>query len=152
MQIKSITVNSVLGKETKKKVAELLNKPLITIYGFAYTTFVNESKYGENTGFKGDFVAVNLITGEVFESNAAFLPKNLTQQIEAMMTKAQGLEVEFKAQIMAVPSEVSPNGYAWIADAPTTEERKNRAVAMLEKIKKDTAGLLAAPSKTKKAA
>ena len=127
-EIKSININTVFDK---KEIKNNLNKPLIQVEGFAMDYFMNHTKFGENVGFKGDFVAVNLLTGEVFESSAIFLPKQFTETLQAKLEATQGGEVQFSGVIKATESEKSPLGYAWILDMPETEARVNRRKQLL---------------------
>lgn len=150
-QTKSINVNELVDKKTVK---ENLNKPLANIYGVATTSFSHTTKYGENTGFKGDFFGVNLITGEVLESSAAFLPKQITEQIIKQLETNQGGEVHFSCTLKALESDKSPSGYAWIADEIDSEACANRRAALLKIALADMPKQIAAPKKAdpKKAA
>ncbi len=126
-KVKSINVNSVFDKKTIK---EHLNEVLFTVSGFAYGVIIHDGKFGESVGFKGDFVAVNKLTGEVFESNAAFLPAGLTREIQTELDRSENKEVKFTADIKAMPSTKTVQGYAWIADMPRTEAMVNRMEAL----------------------
>ncbi len=144
-KVKSINVNTVFDKKTVK---EHLNEVLFTVSGYVYGIICHDGKYGESVGFKGDFVAVNKLTGEIFESEAAFLPQGLTREIQQRLEKSETSEVKFTADIKAMPSTKSAQGYAWIADAPRTEQMVSRKEALkLEALQ--SAKLLAAPQVVK---
>ena len=144
-QIKSINVNSIFDKKTTK---QNLNKPLCRIAGQA-NDFINVAgKFGESTGFKGDFIAVNLLSGEVFESNVAFIPSQLTNTVKEKLSSGESIFLEF--DLMATESEKSPTGYAWIANEPMTEKRKKLQDELREKAEQIKSMLaLPAPKKTK---
>lgn len=130
-EVKSINVNTVFNKKTVK---ENLNKPLFTIKGVAEKVITINTKYGEQQGAGGDFIAVNMLTGEVFTSQAAFLPKNFAKDLYAMLEKSENREVEFAATIKAIPSDKNNTGYAWVAEAPETQERANRRDRMMQEV------------------
>ncbi len=113
-------------------IKQKFGKTLVTISGFAYNTFTTNTKYGESLGFKGDFVAVNAETGEVFESNVCFLPKSLTKDIEKQLDKSENKEVHFIADIGVEASDKNDRGYAWVANQPRTELMDNRKTALLK--------------------
>lgn len=126
-KVKSININTTFDKKTVK---ENMNKPLVRVQGVAYGTIEATTKFGTNTGFKGDFVAVNLLTGECFESDAAFLPKGLTQDIEKRLNASETHEVEFNAVLVAIDSDKNDKGYAWVAEHPKTEAMLSRRERM----------------------
>lgn len=125
--VKSITTNSVYGKPTKEDIG----KTLMHVAGIVDSYFTKEGKYGENTGLKGDFVSVNAITGEKFASSCAFLPSQITDNIVDQL-KEGVIEIEFTASIVLVESDKNDKGYAYVAEAPKTEERKAKAAHLVE--------------------
>lgn len=147
-QVKSINYNAILDKKAiKKNMSDYLGKDLIVINGIATGTINFMSKYGENTGLEGTFFAYNLITGETFESNGAFLPNNLTQQLVKILEKGEQQDVEVSCTISIMESDKNAEGFAWVANKPKTEEFvrreneiKNRFMSslppLLEKAKK----------------
>jgi len=155
-QVKSININSVFDKKTVK---ENMNKPLVTVSGFADDFFYTMTKFGEQVGFKGDFVATNLLTGEMYESNAAFLPKQLAGTLVKKLESNPGQSIELTATLQAVESDKNSHGYAWIAEAPMTEQRLSRREALRQqalmesnKVKALAAPVKEAPEKGKKSA
>lgn len=144
--IKTLKSLSIWDVVTKPQVKGNMNKPLFNIHGFATSTFTHASKFGENTGFKGDFVAISCLDGKIYASDASFLPKGMTEEIKAQLD--QGLvEVEFKATVKAVESDNNSYGYAIIADEPETEERQNRREALMQRALKDAPVLIENKSK-----
>lgn len=150
-QLKSINYNDVLDKkEIKKDLEAHFNKPLIYIEGLAYSTITHMTKYGENTGFKGKFMAMNHITGEVFEAKAAFLPKNLTEDLVRILDKNG--EVKVQATIQIMPSDKNSDGFAWVAEEPQTEARQNAEDALTDSFLNNIKGLTALEKPKEKAA
>jgi len=137
-ELKSLSLNDVV---TKPQIKDNINKPLVNIHGFISSYFTHTTKFGENTGFKGDFVAISCLDNSVYISSAAFLPNGLTEQILKQLSQGL-LEVEFKATIKAISSDKSPYGYAIIADEPETEQRQNRRAALMQRALADAPLLL----------
>lgn len=121
--VKSINVNTVFNK---KEVLNHMNKPLFHVKGWAMAVIGVNTKYGEQIGFRGDFLAINQLTGEVFTSEAAFLPKSETRSIEKLLSNPENHEVEIDMVIQATETDKNDKGYAWIAVMPKTEAQQNR--------------------------
>ncbi len=141
-KIKSININETFDKATVKAH---MNTSLVNVVGVAYSSFVIMTKFGENTGLKGDFFATNLLTGEVFESEAAFLTSAYTEQVAEMLRQPGNLEVHINVNISATPSDKNNFGYAWVADTPRTEAMQSRREAMKLEVLKNAQKLLTAP-------
>jgi len=135
-ELKSINNKDVYGSPNKKDIGTTAYR----VMGYATGYFIYETKYGENTGIKGDFVAVNN-KGERFSSHCAFLPNSLTNDIVKRLDQGE-IDVAFTADIATVESDKSPSGYAWIAQEPQTEERRSRMAEMLEQAEKDNPAML----------
>lgn len=147
-KVKSINVASVFDKKTVK---ENLNKVLFTVHGYARSMIFVDGKYGEQIGFKGDFVAINKITGEVFESEAFFAPKGLSKELEKRLSTSDGQEVKFSADIKATESDKNDKGYAWVADAPKTEAMASQKEALKLAALKEAQSIVALPAPKKRA-
>jgi hypothetical protein len=136
-EVKSIHT-ATFGKPNKSN----LPATLFHIWGFATSTFKTHSKFGEQTGLKGDFYAVSP-TGEKVFSEAAFLPSSLMDQIVERLNVGE-TEIEFKATVRAVPSDKNPSGYAFTVDEPMTEERQSRRAMLAATVEKQSVALLTA--------
>lgn len=145
--VKSINVNTLVDKKT---VMSHLDKPLAKIKGFATSIISVKTKYGEQIGFNGQFMAVNLLTGEIIQSDALFAPRQLASQLEKMLVNGE-TEVEVSFDLAATATDKNAQGYAWIAQKPLTQEQKNR-FAMLKSEFLSEVAALPAPEKTKKSA
>ncbi len=141
-KVKSININETFDKTTLKAN---LDKPLVNVVGHAYAAFVISTKYGENTGLKGDFFATNLLTGEVFESGAAFLTPTYTEQVADLLKQPGIHEVEINVNLSATASDKNDKGYAWCADAPRTEAHQSRREQLKLSVLKDAQKFLTAP-------
>lgn len=147
-KVKSINVNTVFDKKTVK---ENLGTDLIRVTGIATHTIGATTKYGEQTGFGGSFMAVNLLTGELFESEAAFLPKGFTNELEKVLASGQD-EIEVNMTIQAIESDKNDKGYAWIAVRPKTEKHLSLKQKLKENLLADMPKLLDKPKAKAKAA
>lgn len=145
--VKSINVNELVDKKTVK---DMLGVPLARVKGIAVTQFSHLTRYGENIGFKGAFVAVNLLTGEILESNCAFLPKGITQELSRQLDASEIREVEFSCDIMAIASDKNSSGYAWVAEAPQTKEHLSRFEELKKEAESMAVELLSLPAPEKK--
>lgn len=127
--VKSIT-NKVLsgGKNVDKTY---IGKTLGNIGGIAYSYFEVQTKYGASRGLKGDFVAQNPETGDLYSSEAIFLPSNATDLVVGQL-KEGSTEVVINLTVKVAESDKNDKGIAYICDAPETEVRKNRRALMLE--------------------
>lgn len=83
---------------------------LLKIVGVTTSATPGQSDLGEFVKFNGQFRAVNLTTGEQFESTVAILPNFIAQQLATAL--AQSSEVEFGLAIGAKKSN-SVTGYEY---------------------------------------
>jgi hypothetical protein len=125
---------------------------VLTVGGQAFAYKEIKSKYGDSIALQGAFVAVNLLTGEVFESQVAFLPKGISEQIAVKLKEGEAV-VEFQAKICTVASDKNPAGYAWIDSiilpehaAKRHEELVSGLVAASQSLKRLAAPETNAPS------
>ena len=129
--VKALSVNEIFDKKTTK---DHLNKDLILINGIVDDKFFHMTKYGESTGFKGVFFFTNLLTGEVKESQAAFLPKGLTAKLAEQVDNNPNMEIELKdIAVRAIESDKNREGYAWVAEKPMTETKLSYSEQMRQK-------------------
>lgn len=69
----------------------------------------------EFIGIVGSFEAVNLETGEVFQSGVLYLPGGIHEMIISVlqgMPEDEAAEVKFIVDLIAVPAK-NPRGYSW---------------------------------------
>ncbi len=127
--IRKISSKSICGKIEKPEKATRL----FTVYGHAMKTKTGSTDYGTWTALIGRFEAVNLVTGEVFESPQCFLPEPLNTMIQVSLEECDkegnriNNSVGFSVEVGVKPSDV-PCGYEF-----TTKEN----------VKADTADPLA---------
>lgn len=141
--LRKLTPKDILGhpnlkvwwKETVKA------KPGLKILNvFKIGGFINRSEQvpgiddKPTTRFIGDFVAFNILTGEVFKSNRMFLPSIVSDELEAALitTKAKDANgiVEFGHLISMIPDVKSATDYVYVAE-PLVRPRESDAMAAL---------------------
>ena len=83
---------------------------LMKIVGVTTSATPGQSDLGEFVKFNGQFRAINMVTGETFESTVAILPNFISQQLAGALTQSE--EVEFGLQIGAKKSN-SVTGYEY---------------------------------------
>lgn len=86
----------VLWRRLRKEDPKLQQKQLYKITGISSTYDEVPSPYGETQRLIGDFIAINLLSGEVFRSNRCFLPGIMKDSIiAAINSAAKGDAVQF---------------------------------------------------------
>jgi hypothetical protein len=117
--IKKISVKNVCGKVyAPEKQTELM-----TVVGVCTGTRTGSTQYGDFTGLRGTFHAVNLETGEAFRSSQCFLADDVTDMITSQLVMEGVESVEFAFSIGVKPSD-APIGYEYTAK-PLLEPGEN---------------------------
>jgi hypothetical protein len=125
--LKKIAVAAVCGKITKP--TEKVN--LMRVYGIASAFGTMETNFGQSTFLTGQMRAVNLATGEQFESAKAFLPDIAIAPIASAL--AGGADsVEFGFDIHVKPSDKGSTGYEY-GITPLVAPATNEPLSALEK-------------------
>ena len=145
--IKKISVGKVFGD--KKAIAEFIGKgekAVMRVIGIAHKAIPGDGDMGPYVSFKGNFKAVNLLTGEEFRSGTCFLPDVAADIIEGAVMGSENGSVEFAFDIIATYDNSSAVGYCYNAD-PLIKADENDPVAALEKAAGIEAPKLAVPAK-----
>lgn len=124
--LKKIAVGSVVGKITKptRKVN------LMRVYGIANGSGAVETNFGTSVFITGQIRAINLTTGEVFESAKAYLPDIAIHPIHSAI-EAGAASVEFGFDIHIKPSEKGSMGYEY-GITPLVAPATNEPLSALE--------------------
>lgn len=124
--ISKIAPRTVVGKFAKPTKQE----KLFSVYGLASGLQVGESSYGGWECLTGSFEAVNLATGEVFQSPRCFLPHTAHGMIASQFkTGADGISVKFALEIGIKPAATSV-GYEYTV-TPLVKPSEDDAMAQL---------------------
>ena len=86
--------------------------PQFQVIGSATSYKRIETNYGASDQLNGTFEAINLITGEVFNSGKCFLPSIVSDQIVAQLQSDENVQVKFAYEIGTTPS-TSTIGYEY---------------------------------------
>lgn len=111
-----------LRKLTEDKGAE--KNFLYRVAGVVDSIITGEGKHGSWVGFKGQFVAV-MPNGDVFKSNAAFLPATIAKGVEERLSHGE-VDIEFKGDVFAVETDKNASGYAFLCDPVITAVARDK--------------------------
>jgi len=117
---------------------------LMRIAGETTEAKQGQTEKGEFTRLLGDFVAVNLLTGEKFSANQAILPSFISEPLAASLRVSQA--VGFALEIGAVLEEESAVGYRFVVKSLTEPEPTDRMRRLMNAAGISTTPALAAPA------
>ena len=128
--VRKVTVKSVVGNLKKLiKAGDISgNQAIMRIMGSVSSLRSVQTTYGDSTGFKGQFEATNLLTGELFSGMEAFLPGIIEDKLVAEFQGREDQEAPlvFACDVFVQVSEGDDDGdyagYEYSA-APLTEAR-----------------------------
>lgn len=127
---------TIVSKLSVKKICGKVKKPegkvmLMQVFGIATGTKSDESNFGPWTALLGQFRAVNLETGEVFQSGVCFLPNTGLNLITPLLKKDGVDGLEFALNIGVIPAE-NTVGYEYYVE-PVIEAKDNDPLEILSK-------------------
>lgn len=138
-----ISVKNVCGKITVKKDDE--ERPLMQVMGIVTGSMIKSSQYGDSIGFKGQFKATNVETGEVYRSGVCYLPGVASDLVAGGMGEGVN-SLEFAFGISVKPAD-NPIGYEYIVASLLDVSESDPLEALEGKL---NAPALPAPKKGKK--
>ena len=128
-----LTIKSVIGKMKGKTFDQVTE--LVKVAGVITKVERGDGEFGAWAGFIGNFAAINMLTGEIIESQRLTLP-DLDSHVEkfaAAQAEKKSLTAKISGILVARPREEDPTKYALefiVNEAPVTGE--NPALAMLD--------------------
>lgn len=135
--LSKISAKGVMGNVIGQKAvitAELAKgeKYGFRIVGLVKSTFSVVTQFGDSTGFKGTFEAVNIRTGEAFRAGKCFLPTIATDLLESAVDGMgeDQTELRFGFEIGLIPSDKGSTGYEFTVK-PLIDTTENDPVAEL---------------------
>lgn len=148
--LKKLSVKGVCGNI--KAPAPGVTVELMVIMGYAKSSEIKKTTFGDSIGFHGDFKGVDVVTGEEFRSGTCYLPDVASSLLSNALDASDGaVEFGFKIGVIGVaartPGEADKYEYRC---APMMETAENDPILALEARMKQ--GLLAAPKAAPKAA
>jgi hypothetical protein len=147
--VTKITVKTVCGSPDIEKIVNAKGKSieLMDVFGFVRKAAPGSSDMGDYVKFKGSFKAVNLETGEVFESGALILPGVASEAIDGAFTdETTELKFGFRIGVKYAPENKGAVKYSYFA-VPLSHPAENDPLVMLENQIKAEFPRLAAPAK-----
>jgi len=115
--LKKITVKAVCGQLDKPEKATAI----MTIFGLIRQATPDKSDYGDYVRFKGQFEAVDLETGSVYQSGTLILPEIAEGLLfGAVSGMDEDTQLQFALEIGLKPSK-SPTGYDYTVK-PLTDQ------------------------------
>ena len=110
MLLMKITMKSIgADLSSVKSVA----KDHFEVWGMANAVEVIATTFGDSEKLRGEFRAVNLDSGELFQSSSAFLPRIVNDQIAAQLKNDSGSVVKFAYRVGTRPSSIAV-GYEYV--------------------------------------
>ena len=139
--VKKIAVKSVCGniEPPTEQVA------IMRIIGSVSKLEVIETTYGESTKFKGDFLATNLDSGELFRSSVAFLP-SIVEGLVANSFDEENSPLEFAFDIFVSPSDNGEKKYQYTAKPLIEAAKSDPMMQFMSKVNETAPLVLNAPS------
>jgi len=140
-----ITVKTVCGAPDIEKIIGAKGKQieLMDVFGYVRKSAPGTSDLGEYVKFKGSFKAVNLETGEIFQSGALILPGVASEALDGAMTHdVNELQFGFRIGVKYAPDNKGAVKYSYFA-VPLMAPSENDPLTLLEnQIKADFPKLL----------
>ena len=150
--VKTISLKTI-GLKIPVGGGDFLGKTVALVSGKARGYHMKMTNYGESVCLDGEFVAINAITGEVFDGVALYMPDDFARALVNKLDKTEN-GVEFEGvQITVAASEKAGRGYTFITRNVQTVDSINAKKAWAEKMLGQLKALPApAKNKTTKAA
>jgi len=142
--LKKLSIKGICGDIKAPAPGE--SRELVVIMGFARTSEIKKTTFGDSVGFHGDFKGIDVSTGEEFRSATCYLPDVASDLLENALDNGEGGAVSFGFRISVIgvkgrtEGEVGKYEYRCV---PLMEAAENDPLAALENQIKNKA--LAAP-------
>jgi hypothetical protein len=139
--LSKITVAAIGAQPKAKSLKEGEAFSVCVIMGEATKSTVAQSNYGDFLKFNGNFVGVNMRTGERFRSAALILPQLVEHVLDTAITEAGG-PVEFALEIGVKYSEKGNTGYVYTIKPLLEPSETDPMERLLSKV----SGMIALPA------
>lgn len=134
--VKKISPKVVIGESIKEVLGTNRFVELMTVLGTVSEEITGEGGItGTYKGLAGNFEAVNMVTGEVFNSGILFLPQ-VAHDYLARLVRDSGEAAEFAGKL-SVQSAKNTVGYEYTFEPLTEVQGASDRSAALEAIKRD---------------
>lgn len=120
MEIVSKVSIKTCGADPKEAVRQGKAVPLVRFWGYAEAIkhVINRATGDTNIALLGTFRAMNLATGQVYNSGVMYLPAGIHDMLSAPLLRSQGKEgaitdpIKFGIEVSSVPAN-NPVGYTY---------------------------------------
>ncbi len=139
--VNKLTIKTILGIErgkTKEEVINIMkgyaatNSEVAAVLGKVTGFGSKATQFGESTFFIGDFYAQNRETGEVFEGNKIYLPKDVSETIKAAFENRNSQDEYVKVSLtVSVVKDSGVVGYAYVCRPIKNPQSINERAEML---------------------
>lgn len=129
-----------------KPMDDGLTVDLLRITGSCRSAKTGSTDKGDYVKLGGDFIGVDLTTGEVYQSEACILPQFVGAIVGSVVLSANGAPVEFGFCITAQRVANSVTGYSFGVRTLLEPARNDTQTRLLALAKGETPPALAAPS------
>jgi hypothetical protein len=140
-KITMATIGCTPGLVKNAKPDELSKEgdlPLARLFGKLSKVKYEEDKAKGQfyTSFVGTFEAINMQTGEVFQSGKMFLPKGISEMVETAVNKAgENVQIAFAFEVRSIKAN-NPIGYSYRVLALQSPEAADELRELREKVYK----------------
>lgn len=132
---RKITVAEVMGGKAWAKEAPR-DKPLMAVRGVASSAGIKTTTFGDSVMLVGPATAINLVTGQAFQSNVTYLPGYLADMVKAQLSQGGTVDYSFVLGI----TDDGKGGYTYF-DKPLGQEAAQQSQAMLAELITQVGGL-----------
>lgn len=143
-QIRKISVATVAGKVDLKKLIDAEKIALMNVYGIATSKKIIATDYGDAVRFIGQFRAVNLETGELFQSSRMYLPSAMADDLDGALSG--GGTAEFAVRVSVIYDDTVASKYYYDGE-DLVKPANNDAMLALESKMQTAAKALPNPNK-----
>jgi hypothetical protein len=149
--LRKLTIKTAGFDVTAVKAALADNKTadLLKVVGITTEARPGQTEKGEFIKFGGQFRAVNLQTGELFEASTAIFPNFIADSLAAALSQSQ--EVEFGILVGAEANATSVTGYEYTVRPLVEAKVSDKLGALIAAAGLDAPLSLEAPAKPAKA-
>jgi len=120
--------------------------PLLRIAGIVNRTEAGQTTTGDFLRLIGEFTAINLLTGEVFQSPQCILPGFVGALLAPAVREANGNNVQFAFEVGAKGEPTAVLNYAFTFTSLIEPKPTNAMAALLASVGMDKPAALAAPA------
>lgn len=130
--LKKLSIKGICGDVKAPAVG--VSKELAVILGYARTSEIKKTTFGDSIGFHGSFKGIDVETGEEFQSGVCYLPDVASDMLNNAMLDTEGVvEFGFKIFVVGVKGRTEGEGNKYeYRCAPLMEVSENDPLNALE--------------------